>query len=63
MWAIWPEKKSALDKTKQQKIYTTYGMAYTFSTLYMQNVNDFHMKICKIREIFNVYCNFACLKV
>ena len=30
---------------------------------YMQNVNAFYIKIGKIREIFNVYCNFRRLKV
>jgi hypothetical protein len=35
---------------------------HIYSAYHMQNVNAFFIKIGKLLEIFNVYCNFECLK-
>ena len=35
---------------------------YIYFAYYMQNVNAFYINLGKLREIFNVYCNFECLK-
>ena len=45
----------ALDKKRNNKNIHIH-FAY-----YMQNVNAFFTNLGKLREIFNVYCNFECL--